>query len=228
IIGTSLSAYLYSWQSNQDVEEDIAMGRRRLTDRLGTTAAELRHSRHDIWLGMLFSNVVMYFIMLSTAATLFQSGQTDITTAAQAAEALQPLAGRLAGILFAIGVVGVGVLAVPVMTIGAAYDVAQTFGWRHGLHAKPTEAKPFYAVIAGLTLLAIGLNFFGINPMHALVAAGLVQGFLTPFLMLLVMLLTNDPQVMGRWVNTTKMKVLGWITTAAIFAATVGLIVTWL
>ena len=226
VIGTTLSAYLYSWQSNQDVEEDISMGRRRLTDRLGTTKAELRRSQRDVAFGMLFSNLVMYFIILSTAATLFKAGKTDINTAADAAQALRPLAGNAAGLLFAVGVIGVGFLAVPVMTIGAAFDVCQSFGWKHGLHAKPGEAKPFYAAIVVFTLLAIGLNFFGINPMRALVFAGIVQGFSTPFLMLLVMLITNNRKIMGKWVNTRRMNILGWLTTAAMFAATIGLIVT--
>jgi Mn2+/Fe2+ NRAMP family transporter len=228
VIGTTLSAYLYSWQSNQDVEEDISMGRRRLTDRIGTTEEELRHSRRDVAFGMLFSNLVMYFIILSTAATLFKAGKTDINTAADAAQALQPLAGRAAGLLFAAGVVGVGFLAVPVMTIGAAYDVCQSFGWKHGLHTTPEESKGFYAAIVIFTLAAIGLNFFGINPMKALVFAGIVQGFSTPFLMLLVMLITNNRRIMGRWVNTRAMNVLGWLTTAAMFAAAIGLVVTML
>jgi NRAMP (natural resistance-associated macrophage protein)-like metal ion transporter len=228
IIGTTLSAYLYSWQSNQDVEEDIAMGRRRFSDRLGTTKEELKRSARDVGVGMLFSNIVMYFIILSTAATLFKAGKTDINTAAEAAQALRPLAGNLAGLLFAAGVIGVGFLAVPVMTIGAAYDVAQTFGWKHGLHVKPSEAKPFYIAITAFTFLAMGLNFFGFNPMKALVWAGIVQGFSTPFLMLLVMLLTNNRNVMGKWVNTRAMNMLGWTTTVFIFAALVGLIVTWI
>jgi NRAMP (natural resistance-associated macrophage protein)-like metal ion transporter len=227
IIGTTLSAYLYTWQSNQDVEEDISMGRRRLTDWFGTTKDELKHSARDIGFGMFFSNIVMYFIILSTAATLFKAGKTDINTAAEAAQALRPLVGNLAGLLFAIGVIGVGFLAVPVMTIGAAYDVSQTFGWRHGLHVKPSEAKPFYVAITVFTFLAMGLNFFGFNPIKALVWAGIVQGFSTPFLMLLIMLLTNNRKVMGRWVNTRAMNLLGWTTTILIFAALVGLVITW-
>jgi Mn2+/Fe2+ NRAMP family transporter len=123
-------------------------------------------------------------------------------------------------------VVGVGFLAVPVMTIGAAFDVCQSFGWRHGLHAKPEEAKPFYAAVVLFTVVAIGLNFFGINPMKALVYAGIVQGFSTPFLMVLVMRITNDRKIMGRWVNTRRMNILGWLTTAAMFAAMIGLLVT--
>jgi Mn2+/Fe2+ NRAMP family transporter len=226
-MGTTLSAYLYSWQSNQDVEEDISMGRRRLTDRLGTTKEELRHSARDVGFGMLFSNMVMYFIILSTAATLFKAGHHEINTAAEAAQALRPLAGNAAGLLFALGVIGVGFLAVPVMTIGAAYDLCQSFGWRHGLHVKPAEAKKFYAAIVVFTLVAMGLNFFGINPMRALVFAGIVQGFSTPFLMLVLMLITNDRKIMGRWGNSVGMNVLGWLTTLAMFAAAIGLVWTW-
>src|SRR5215469_2276611 len=167
VIGTSLSAYLYSWQSNQEVEENISMGRRRLTDRIGTTNDELQHARRDVAVGMIFASLVMYFIMLSTAATLFKAGKTEISTAAEAAQALRPLAGKAAGLLFAIGVFAVGFLAVPVMTIGAAFDVCQSFGWRHGLHAEPRDAKAFYAMLIIFTGIAIVLNFFGINPMKA-------------------------------------------------------------
>jgi len=227
VIGTTLSAYLYSWQSNQDVEEDISMGRRRLTDRIGTTKEELRHSARDVAFGMFFSNIVMYFIILSTAATLFKAGQHDINTAAEAAQALRPLAGNAAGLLFAIGVIGVGFLAVPVMTIGAAYDLCQSFGWRHGLHVKPADAKNFYVAIVVFTLLAMALNFFGINPMKALVFAGIVQGFSTPFLMLVLMLITNNSKIVGRWRNTLAMNTLGWLTTLAMFAAAIGLVITW-
>jgi NRAMP (natural resistance-associated macrophage protein)-like metal ion transporter len=228
VIGTTLSAYLYSWQSNQEVEEDISMGRRRLSDRKGTTQAELRHSAHDITFGMLFSNLIMYFVILSTAATLFKVGRTDINSAAEAAQALQPLAGRAAGFLFAVGIIGVGFLAVPVMTIGAAYDLCQTFGWRYGLHSKPAEAKKFYISITVFTVLAVCINFFGINPIKALVWAGIVQGFSTPPLMLVIMLMTNNRQIMGKWVNSRRLNVLGWLTTVAIFGATFGLIYTWI
>ncbi|HSU14924.1 divalent metal cation transporter [Longimicrobium sp.] len=227
VIGTTLSAYLYTWQSNEEVEEQIATGLRRLSDRRGTTDAELRRTRKDILFGMCFSNLVMYFIVLSTSATLYRAGQHDVESAADAARALQPLAGSAAGVLFALGVIGVGFLAVPIMTTGAAYDLAQTLGWKHGLHTRPREAKKFYAAIAGFTLLAMGMNFLGFNPMKALVFAGIVQGFSTPPLMLLIMLMTNNREIMGERVNGRAMNVLGWTTTAVIFAATGALIVTW-
>ena len=177
---------------------------------------------------MLFSNVIMYFIMLSTASTLYQTGATEISTAAEAAQALEPLAGRAASLLFAVGVVAVGFLAVPIMTTGAAYDLCQALGWRHGLYAKPAEAKKFYAAIVGFTLVAMGMNFLGFNPMKALVVSGIVQGFSTPPLLLLILLMTNNRAIMGKRVNGRAINVLGWITTATIFAATVGLVVSWL
>ena len=227
VIGTTLSAYLYTWQSNQEVEEEIAMGRRRLAERQGATKRELQATKTDVISGMFFSNVVMYFIILSTASTLFKTGRTEINTAAQAAEALRPLAGNAASALFALGVIGVGFLAVPVMTTGAAYDLCQVVAWKHSLHAKPAEAKKFYGAIAGFTLLAMGMNFLGFNPMKALVFSGVVQGFSTPPLLLLIMLMTNSPEIMGPRVNTFWLNVLGWLTTVAIFAASIGLVVTW-
>jgi Mn2+/Fe2+ NRAMP family transporter len=227
VIGTTLSAYLYTWQSNEEVEEEIAMGRHHLSQRRGATDAELHKSWWDIVTGMAFSNVIMYFIMLATASTLFPAGQTDINTAAEAARALQPLAGQAAGLLFTLGIVGVGFLAVPVMISGAAYDVCQTFGWHHSLHARPHEAKAFYAVIVLVTLIAVGLNFLGVNPMKALVWSGIVQGFSTPPLLLLIMLMTNNRRIMGAQVNSRALNILGWITTGAIFAASAGLVLSW-
>ncbi len=120
-----------------------------------------------------------------------------------------------------------GFLAVPVMTIGAAYNVCQSFGWKHGLHIDPSEAKRFYTAIVLFTLLAMGLNFFGINPIKALVFAAIVQGFSTPFLMLALMLITNNRKVMGPWKNRPAINVLGWLTTLAMFAAAVGLVICW-
>jgi len=126
-----------------------------------------------------------------------------------------------------LGVIGVGFLAVPVMTTGAAYDVAQVFGWRHSLHAKSHEAKKFYAAIIGFTLIGVAMNFLGFNPMKALVWAGVVQGFSTPPLLLLIMLMTNNRTIMGDKVNGRAINILGWITTAAIFAASAGLVASW-
>ena len=177
--------------------------------------------------GMLFSNIVMYFIILAAASTLYATGQHEITTAAQAAKALKPLAGNLAGTLFALGVVAVGFLAVPVMTTGAAYDLAQVMGWRHSLHAKPAEAPALYLAIVGFTIVAVAINFLGFNPMRLLVFSGIVQGFSTPPLMLLIMRLTSRRDIMGDRANGISINVLGWLTTAIIFAATLGLVISW-
>jgi NRAMP (natural resistance-associated macrophage protein)-like metal ion transporter len=227
-IGTSLSAYVYTWQSNQEVEEKIAQGRRRLQDRKGATRSDLRRTRRDVVIGMTFSNVILYCIILATGATLNPAGIHDIQTAAQAAQALSPLAGRAAGLLFALGVVGVGFLAIPIMTTGAAYDLVQAFGEKGSLHAKPRESKLFYATIAAVTALAIGLNFLGFNPMKALVWSGVVQGFSVPPLLFLIMRLTNDPRVMGNRANGRVANLLGWTTTFVTFIATMALVATWI
>jgi NRAMP (natural resistance-associated macrophage protein)-like metal ion transporter len=227
VIGTTLSAYIYTWQSNQEVEEEIAQGRTRLKDRIGATDKELARSRRDILIGMIFSNVVMYFIMLSTGATLYAAGQHDIETAAEAAEALRPLAGPGASALFTLGLIGVGFLAVPVMTTGAAYDLAQALGWKATLHSRAREAPKFYSAIAVVTVVAVAMNFLGFNPMRALVLSGVVQGFSTPPLLLLIMLMTNDRRIMGERTNSLGTNLLGWTTTAVIFLASLGLVVSW-
>jgi Mn2+/Fe2+ NRAMP family transporter len=228
IIGASLSAYIFTWQSNEEVEEKIAVGRHTVRQRRGATPAQLRQSFWDVVVGMVFSNVVMYFIMLATAATLFVSGHRGIESAADVTLALQPVAGKFASGLFAIGIIGVGMLAVPVMTTGAAYDVCQAAGARTGLSLKPNEAKLFYFAITVFTVAAMVLNFLGINPMHALVFAGIVQGFSTPPLMLLIMVMTNQRKIMGDRTNRSFINILGWGTTAVIWAASVGLILSYI
>jgi len=227
-IGTALSAYIYTWQSNQEVEEQMEAGKRKLEQRRGASDRELWLTRRDVLVGMLFSNVILYFIILAAGSTLHPSGKLEVETAAEAAAALEPLVGAGAKVLFAMGVVGVGFLAVPVMTAGAAYDLAQGFGQPSSLNARPAEAPLFYQTIAAVTVLAVLLNFIGLNPMKALVWSGIVQGFSVPPLLLIMMLLTNDRQVMGTRVNGRVTNVLGWITTGATFAATCCLVVSWL
>ena len=227
-IGTSLSAYVYTWQSNQEVEEQIAEGKTRWQQRRGASRAELTRTRRDVISGMIFSNVILYFIILSTGATLHAAGQTDIDSAAQAAAALEPLAGQWAKYLFAAGVIGVGFLAVPVMTTGAAYDLVQGVGGTGNLHKRFTEAKLFYAVIVLVTMIAVGLNFVGFNPMRALVWSGVVQGFSVPPLLLVMMLMTNDKAMMHDRPNGVLTNILGWGTTAVTFAATGCLVASWL
>src|SRR5437588_4806208 len=193
---------------------------------MGSTKEELRHSRIDVGAGMAFASMVSYFIMLATAATLFRAGKTEISTAAEAAQALSPIAGKLASSLFTLGVFSVGFLAVPVMVTGAAYDLCQSMGWKHGLHAPPGEVRRFSYSIAAFSGLAVCLNFIGINPMKALVWSSIVQGISTPVLMLLIVWMTSSRKIMGRWINTKPLQLLGWLTTLCMFTATVALLAT--
>lgn len=228
MIGTALSAYLFTWQSNEEVEEKVTSGQVDPGERRGTTGKRLRKTALDVAFGMFFSALVMYSIIIATAATLHKSGQHQIETAAQAAQALTPVAGHAASLLFCIGIVGVGFLAIPVMTTGAAYDVCQSFRCRNGLHLKWSEGKVFYGVIMAVMIAAAGMNFLGINPMRALVIAGIVQGFSTPPLMLLIMLLTNKRSVVGDKVNTRLVNGLGWATTAITSTASLALLWSYL
>jgi len=227
ILGTTISPYLFFWQATQEVEEEVSLGRTRLWQRRGATDPELQYAAWDVNIGMLLSNVVMYFIILATAATLFKPGQTDIQSAADAAEALRPLAGAAAAILLALGLIGAGFLAVPILTGSAAYALSEAFGWRYGLDQNPARAKQFYAVIAVATLVGMLINFVGINPIDALYWTAVINGFLAPPLLVLIMLIANNRAVMGKRVNGPWTNLLGWAATAAMFAAAVVLVLTW-
>jgi NRAMP (natural resistance-associated macrophage protein)-like metal ion transporter len=228
IIGTTLSPYLYFWQASQKVEAKIANGWPENAQQHGASDEELNESAWEVTLGMLFSCLVMYFIILCTAATLFKSGQRSIASAHAAAQALAPLAGSAASALFAVGVIAVGILAVPVLTSGAAYALAETFSWKHSLNHKPEHAPEFYAVIALSTCVAVAIGFSGINPINALFWAALLMGLLAPPLMFIIMRITNNREIMGDRTNGRAINFLGWMTTAAVSLATIGLIWTWL
>lgn len=227
MMGASLSAYVYSWQTNQEVQEEIAAGRRTAEERQGATRRELRESRQDVTSGMFFSAFVLYFVTLAAAATLHRTGQTEIGSATEAAAALRPVAGSAAQALFALGIVAGGFLAVPVMTTGAANDLCQTFGWRYGLHAKARDARRFYLVIATVTALAVALNFTGINPFRALVWSGIVQGFSAPILLGLILWLTNRHRVVGDKVNTWGANLVGGLALLVLCASAAALVIRW-
>jgi NRAMP (natural resistance-associated macrophage protein)-like metal ion transporter len=227
ILGTTISPYLFFWQASQEVEEEIARGRRRLGHRRGMTDAEVQYTAWDVNVGMFFSNVVMYFIILATAATLHQAGQTKIGSAADAAEALRPLAGNAATVLMAIGLIGTGFLAVPILTGSAAYAVCECVGWKCSLDAKPYKAKEFYLVIAGSTLGGLVINFLGVNPIDALFWTAVINGFLAPPLLVVLLLVSNNKVVMGKRTNGRVLNVLGWLTAGLMFAAAAGLVLTW-
>jgi NRAMP (natural resistance-associated macrophage protein)-like metal ion transporter len=227
VLGTTITPYLFFWQADQEVEEEISMGRRTLQQRTGATKAELKYASLDVAVGMLFSNVVMYFIILATAATLHKAGRTDIQSATEAAEALRPLAGNAAYILLALGLIGAGFLCVPILTGSAAYAIAEALGWKHGLDEKPRRAKLFYGVIAASTLVGMLINFLGINPIKALVSTAVINGFLAPPILVVVMLVANNKAVLGREVNGRLTNLVGWVTTIAMFAAALAFVLTW-
>ena len=228
VLGTTITPYLFFWQADNEVEEEISMGRRTLRQRKGATKGELKYANLDTAVGMLFSNAVMYFIILATAATSHQAGKTDIQSATQAAEALRPVAGNAAYIMLALGLIGAGFLSVPILTGSAAYAVAEALGWKHGLNEKPRRAKLFYAVIATSTGLGMLINFIGINPIKALVWTAVINGFLAPPILVVIMLIANNKAVLGREVNSRLANVMGWVTTTAMFAAAIALVVTWI
>lgn len=227
VLGTTITPYLFFWQADNEVEEEISMGRRTLAQRRGATKTELKYANADVAVGMLFSNVVMYFIILATAATLHQSGQTDIQSATEAAGALRPIAGNAAYVMLAVGLIGAGFLCVPILTGSSAYAIAEALGWRRGLDEKPRHAKLFYGVIAASTVLGMLINFLGINPIRALFWTAVINGFLAPPVLVVVMLVANNRKVLGGEVNGPITNVMGWITTAAMFVAAIALILTW-
>ncbi len=227
ILGTTISPYLFFWQASHEVEEEISMGRRTLTARQGATDTELRYAGLDVTTGMFFSNVVMYFIILATAATLFKAGKTDIQSATEAAQALRPLAGDAAYVLLALGLIGAGFLAVPILTGSSAYAIAEALGWNYGLDEKPRRAKLFYAMIIVPTLIGMLINFVGINPISALFWTAVINGFLAPPILVVIMLIANNKKVMGERVNGRWTNLGGWVTTVVMFAAAIALALTW-
>jgi NRAMP (natural resistance-associated macrophage protein)-like metal ion transporter len=219
LLGTTISPYLLFWQASEEVEEEISMGRRTLASRQGASLTELSYAGIDVTVGMLFSNVVMYFIILATAATLFKAGTTEIQSATEAAQALRPLAGNAAAALLAIGLIGAGFLAVPVLTGSSAYALAEALGWKRGLDEKPRRAKLFYAMIAIPTLIGMCINFVGINPISALFWTAVINGFLAPPMLVIVMLIANNRRILGNRVNGRWTNVAGWATTIVMAAA---------
>jgi NRAMP (natural resistance-associated macrophage protein)-like metal ion transporter len=226
LLGTTISPYLFFWQASQEAEEKAAWSRKRLWQR-GSTDAELEYAFWDVNTGMFLSNVVMYFIILATAATLHRGVPTDVQTASDAAEALRPLAGDGAFVLMALGLIGAGVLAVPILTGSAAYAVAEAFGWKCGLDQKPDGARGFYLVMTLSTLAALAIDFLGVPPIKALFWTAVINGFLAPPLLVVSMLVANQRQIMGKRVNGLGLNLLGWTTTVLMFAAAIGLVWSW-
>jgi NRAMP (natural resistance-associated macrophage protein)-like metal ion transporter len=225
ILGTTISPYLFFWQASEEVEEQKAAGLSTLAERRGATVKEIRLRRIDVGVGTFFSNVVMFFIILTTAITLNRHGITHVETSRQAAEALRPFAGRFAAALFTLGIVGVGFLAIPTLAGSAAYGFAETLGWRQGLDKKLKQARSFYALILFSTGVGVGLNFAGIPPVKALYWAAVINGLLAPFVLVAILVVAADKKLMQGQPSSR----LGWIvvaiTTVAMFAAGVAMFV---
>jgi NRAMP (natural resistance-associated macrophage protein)-like metal ion transporter len=225
ILGTTISPYLFFWQASEEVEEEKAAGLNSLSQRRGATAIELQLRKMDVGVGTFFSNLVMFFIILTTAITLNRHGITHIETTRQAAEALRPLAGKFAATLFTVGIVGVGFLAIPTLAGSAAYAFAETLGWRQGLDKKLKQARSFYTLILISTGVGVGLDFAGINPVKALYWTAVINGLLAPFLLVAILVVASDKKLMQGQPSSR----LGWIvvaiTTVAMFAAGVAMFV---
>jgi NRAMP (natural resistance-associated macrophage protein)-like metal ion transporter len=222
ILGTTISPYLFFWQAGQEVEEQHRHHAKPLCITPRTAGPELERIRLDTIVGMAFSSLVSLAIVFATAATLHAHGITDIQTSAQAAEALRPIAGEFAFALFALGIVGTGLLAVPVLAGSGAYAVSEMFGWRGSLDAKLHDARAFYATIAVATLMGAALNFVGLDPVRALYWAAVVNGVLAAPLMVVMMMLASNSRVMGRLTLTPAMKRWGWAATFVMAAASVA------
>ncbi|MGD0940437.1 MAG: Nramp family divalent metal transporter [Terracidiphilus sp.] len=225
ILGTTISPYLFFWQASEEVEEEKSSGQNTLAQRRGASPQELNLRNIDVCVGAFFSNMVMFFIVLTTAITLHGHGITKIETSRQAAEALRPFAGNFAATLFTLGIVGVGFLAIPTLAGSTAYAFAETLGWRQGLNRKLRQARWFYALIMVSTGVGVGLDFIGINPVKALYWTAIINGLLAPFLLVGILIIARDKILMQGQPSSR----LGWavvaIATAAMFVAGVAMFV---
>jgi Mn2+/Fe2+ NRAMP family transporter len=225
ILGTTISPYLFYWQASEETEEEKALGRPSVVSRRGATNDEIIARKFDVAVGTFFSNLVMYFIILTTALTLHRNGVIHIDTSKQAAEALAPVAGHFAAFLYTVGLLGVGFLAIPTMSGSAAYAFAETFRWREGLDRPLRRAKAFYSIIILSTLLGIGLNFARVNPVRALYWTAVINGLLAPFLLVAILVVASDRKLMRGQPSSILSRVVVGITTVFMFGAGVGMFV---
>ncbi len=226
ILGTTISPYLFFWQASQEMEEEIDEGKVTIKGRKKVTKVELKWMRTDVISGMLFSTLVMWFIIGTTASTLFSHGITEVDSALKASEALKPIAGNFAHVVFAVGIVGTGLLAVPILAGSAAYAIAETFRLREGLYLKLRQAPGFYGIIALSTLIGFTIDLTGINPIRALYYTAVLNGIVAPPLLLMIMLIGNNRGIMKDKVNSRISNLLGWLTTAAMTLAAAALLLT--
>ena len=211
ILGTTISPYLFFWETSQEVEEDIAEGKTTVHSRRGTNPSEIKKMRADIWTGMFLSNTIMFFIIAVCANTLFVNGITNIDTASDAALALLPFAGSFATLLFAIGIIGTGFLAVPVLAGSTSYAISESFGWKEGLYRKFKKARAFYLIIIFSILLGIFTNFIGLHPIKTLIYSAIVNGIIAPIIIIFIVYISSNHKIMGHYKNSTFKKIIGWL-----------------
>ncbi|HAQ03152.1 TPA: iron transporter [Candidatus Nomurabacteria bacterium] len=226
ILGTTISPYLFFWQTSEEIEEEIRDGKKTVASRKGTTHKEVKEMRLDIWVGMFLSNIVMFFIIAVCANTLFINGITNINTASDAALALRPLAGSLAYLLFAIGIIGTGLLAIPVLAGSTAYAITESFGWKEGLYRKWKTAHAFYGVIAVSIIVGILLNFIGIDPIKALLYSAIANGIVAPVMLVFIVKISSSKKIMGEFHNKPITKALGWIATILMSVTAIAAIIS--
>ena len=213
ILGTTISPYLFFWQTSQEVEEQILKGEKTEEERkTKTTPLDIHKMRIDVWSGMFFSNMIMFFIIAACAGALYTNGITNIDSASDAALALRPFAGNFTFFLFAVGVVGVGLLAIPVLAGSASYALSESFGWKFGLYRKLKQATAFYGVIILALILGIVLNFVGLDPIKALVWAAVLNGLISPVILFLIVKIGSSEEIMGQYKNKKIGNILGWFT----------------
>ena len=228
VFGTTISPYLFFWQASHEVEDQRAAPKERpLKEAPEQALRNLRRIKMDTYIGMAYSNLIAFFIILTAAVTLHAHGLTEVATSAQAAQALRPLAGPFAFYLFAAGIVGTGLLAVPVLAGSAAYAVAETFDWSIGLGRRPAKARGFYTILTVATLLGVALNFTPVDPIKALFWSAVINGVIAVPVMVIVMLLSARTEVMGNFVVTGRLRWLGWTATGVMAAAVIVMFATW-
>ena len=212
-LGTTISPYLFFWQTSQEVEQQIMRGHEKLSQTKDQNAKkELSAVRVDVWSGAFVSNIVMFFIIATGALTLFANGITEINTAEEAARALRPFAGDFAYFLFTIGILGTGLLAIPVLAGSASYAITESFGWKEGFSNKPSGAKSFYGVIALAVVLGILMNFVGIDPIKSLIYSAVLNGIISPIMIFFILQISSSKPVMGQYRNSRFKNLIGWLT----------------
>lgn len=227
ILGTTISPYLFFWQTSQEIEEQVSRGKTSIAGRMGATKKEVRHMRVDVWSGMLLSNIVMFFIIAAAGGVLFTHGITNIESASQAAEALRPFAGNATYLLFALGIIGTGMLAIPVLAGSSSYALAESMGWHgQGLNSKLKHGLGFYGTIMISMMVGLGINFIGLDPIKALIYAAVGNAIVAPIVLCTIVIISSNQRLMGDWVNHKFTTFIGWVITILMALAGIAALLT--